>query len=173
MTGQLSSGFVAAGWLRGPLRLLRRGNLQLDDLSAAKQFCPDPAADPITMPFLLTGDPGRERRFDIEIAVHLPADAKLLLEIDQAAVGVLPTVWQERITSKGKNKAILEIPRLRSNAFCDVRIAAAAAHKCQFILKPSKGLATGIHTIAVRQFEQGMQVGGVKWALCPKRKVKR
>jgi hypothetical protein len=134
---------------------------------------PDPAADPVAMPFLLTGDPGRERQFDIEIAVHLPADAKLLLEIDQAAVRVLPTVWQERISIKDKRKAVLEVPRLRSNAFCGVRIAAAAAHKCRFMLKPSKGLAAGLHTIAVRQFEQGMQVGGVTWALRPKRKEKR
>ncbi len=134
---------------------------------------PDPAADPVAMPFLLTGDPGRERRFDIEIAVHLPADAKLLLEIDQAAFGVLPRVWRERFTSKGKKKAVLEVPRLRSNAFCDVRITAAAAHKCRFIFKPSKGLAAGLHTIAVRQFEQGIQVGGVTWALRPKRKEKR
>ena len=125
------------------------------------------------MPFLLTGDPGRERRFDIEIAVQLPADAKLLLEIDQAAVGVLPTIWQERITSKGRDTAVLEVPRLRSNAFCDVRLTAAAVHKCRFILKPSKGLATGLHTIAVRQFEQGIQVGGVTWALRPKRKTGR
>lgn len=134
---------------------------------------PDPEADPIALPFLLTGDPWRERRFDIEMAVHLPADARLLLEIDQAAIGVLPANWQERIVSKSKNKVVLEVPRLRSNALCGVRLTAAAAHKCRFILKPTKGLAAGTHTISVRQYEQGMQVGGVTWALRPKRKEKR
>jgi hypothetical protein len=130
---------------------------------------PDPTADPIAMPFLLTGDPGRERRFDIEIAVHLPSDAKLLLEINQGMVGVLPAAWQERITLIDRNKAILEVPRLRSNPFCNVRLATAAAHKCRFILNPSRGLAAGLHTIAVRQFDQGTQVGGITWALRPKR----
>jgi hypothetical protein len=133
---------------------------------------PDPAADPIAMPFLLTGDPGGARRFDIEIAVHLPADAQLLLEIDQAALGALPMAWRERIRMN-KDRAVLEVPRLRSNAFCGVRLTAAAAHKCRFILQPSKGLAGGLHTIAVRQYEQGIQVGGVTWALRPKSKRKR
>lgn len=134
---------------------------------------PDPAADPIALPFLLTGDPGRERRFDIEIAVHLPVDAKLILEMDQGAVGVLPKAWQERVIKKGKNKAALEVPRLRSNAFCGIRLSMAAAHHCRFILKPSKGLAGGLHTISVQQFEQGVQVGGITWALRPARKGKR
>ena len=67
---------------------------------------------------------------------------------------------------------MLEVPRLRSNAFCDVRLTAAVAHKCRFILKPSKGLAAGLHTIAIRQFEQGIQVGGITWALRPKRNEK-
>lgn len=133
---------------------------------------PDPSADPIVMPFLLTGDPGRARRFDIEIAVHLPSDAKLLLEIDPAAVGGFPAAWRERIIRED-GKAVLEVPRLRGNALCGVQIAGAAAYKCRFVLKPSKGLAAGMHTIAVRQFEQGIQVGGITWALRPKRKAKR
>lgn len=131
---------------------------------------PDPKADPIAMPFLLTGDPARERRFDIEIAVHLPADARLLLEVEPAAVGVLPAGWQERIVSRGKDKAVLEIPRLRSNAFCGVRLPAAAALRCRFVLQPSKGLSAGQHTITVRQFEKGFQLGGITWALRPQSK---
>lgn len=130
---------------------------------------PDPAADPIAMPFLLTGDPARERRFDIEIAVHLPADARLRLEMDRAAAAVLPRIWQEAVKMEGKH-AVLEVPRLRSNGLCGIRLPAAAALKCRFVLKPSKGLAAGRHTIAIRQFDEGLQVGGITWALRPKRK---
>jgi hypothetical protein len=72
---------------------------------------PDPAADPIAMPFMLAGDPGGRRRFDIEIAVHLPADAKLQLEMHPAAAAALPAVWRERITHR-KHAAILDVPRL-------------------------------------------------------------
>jgi hypothetical protein len=134
---------------------------------------PDPEADPMVMPFLLTGDPGQARKFDIEIAVHLPADARLYLEIERRAAGLLPVLWQEKLGNMDRNKAVLEIPRLRSNAFCNMRLPLAAALRCRFVLQPSKGLAAGLHTIAVRQFEQGIQVGGITWALRTNRKGMR
>ena len=126
---------------------------------------PDPTADPIAMAFMLTGDPGGRRRFDIEIAVHLPADAKLQLEMHPAAAAALPAVWRERITHR-KNAAILDVPRLRSNALCGV-VLPPEALKCRFLLKPSKGLGAGSHTIAIRQYEDGLQVGGITWMLRP------
>ncbi len=132
---------------------------------------PDPAADPVAMPFLLAGDPGGRRRFDIEIAVHLPADAKLHLELHPAAAAALPAEWRERLAHK-KDVAILEVPRLRSNALCGALLAPEAL-KCRFVLKPSKGLAAGNHTIAIRQFENGVQVGGITWMLRPAKKKGR
>jgi serine protease len=129
---------------------------------------PDPAADPVAMPFLLTGDPGGRRRFDIEIAVHLPEDAKLQLELHPAAAAALPAMWRERLTFR-KDRAILEVPRLRSNALCGALLPPEAL-QCRFILKPSKRLAAGNHTIAIRQFEAGVQVGGVTWMLRPAKK---
>jgi hypothetical protein len=103
----------------------------------------------------------------------LPADARLYLEIERRAAGLLPVLWQEKLGNMDRNKAVLEIPRLRSNAFCNMHLPLAAALRCRFILQPSKGLAAGLHTIAVRQFEQGIQVGGITWALRANRKGMR
>lgn len=130
---------------------------------------PDPAADPIAMPFLLTGDPAGPRRFDIEIAVHLPADARLYLEMHPSAAAVMPAVWRERI-KHNKERAILEVPRLRSNPLCGVRLPGAANLPCRFVLQQSKGLKAGNHTIAIRQFEKNVQVGAITWMLRPKPK---
>jgi serine protease len=42
-----------------------------------------------------------------------------------------------------------------------------AAHECRFLVEPEEGLAAGVHTIAMRQFAEGIQVGGITWALQP------
>ena len=131
---------------------------------------PDPSADPIALPFLLAGAPGEARRFDIEIAVHLPADARLLLELPAAAAGALPSQWREIVRRTDNEHLVLEVPRLRSNAFCGVRLHAGAAHECRFVVAPSKGMAAGLHTVEIRQFDEDLQVGGVAWALRPARR---
>jgi len=83
----------------------------------------------------------------------------------------LPAEWRERLAHK-KDVAILEVPRLRSNALCGA-VLPPEALKCRFVLKPSKGLAAGNHTIAIRQFENGVQVGGITWMLRPAKKKGR
>ena len=132
---------------------------------------PDPQADPVILPFLLTGAPGEARRFDLEIAVHLPDDAQVLLQLPAAAAAGLPAQWRERLRRDGDELLLLDIPRLRSNAFCGVRMHADAAHECRFIVRPSRGMAAGKHTIEVRQFAADLQVGGVGWVLRPKREL--
>jgi len=134
---------------------------------------PDPAADPVALPFLLTGAPDEARRFDLEIVVYLPDDARLLLELPPAAVGGLPAQWRELVRPGEKEQLLLEVPRLRSNAFCGVRLHAAAAHACRFVLLSGKGLAAGLHTVAIRQYYEGQPVGGVTWALRPARRRRR
>jgi serine protease len=128
----------------------------------------DPSADPIALPFLLAGAPGEARRFDLQIAAHLPDDAGLALELPAAAAAALPDHWRERLSITGRGLAVLELPRLRGNAFCGVALHAGAAHGCRFVLRPSKGMANGLHTIEIRQFDGPLQVGGVTWALRPK-----
>ncbi len=129
---------------------------------------PDPSADPVALPFVLAGAPGEARRFDLEIAVHLPEDARLFLELPAEARSGLPATWLERAERTRKGGLSVEVPRLRSNPLCGVRLHADAAHECRFVLHPSKGLALGTHTIAIRQFDDDLQVGGVTWALRPK-----
>ena len=130
---------------------------------------PDPAADPVALPFVLAGAPGQARRFDFELAVNLPEDARLFLRLPAAAAGALPSMWRELLAppGNGQDLFLLEVPRIRSNALCGVGLHADAAHECTFILQPSKRLADGLHTIAIRQFDEGVQVGGITWALRP------
>jgi hypothetical protein len=130
---------------------------------------PDPSADPVALPFVLAGAPSEARRFDIEVAVHLPKDARLLLELPAAAAAALPPHWREQAHPRGERYLALDVPRLRSNPMCGVRLHAGAAHRCRFVLQPSKGLAAGLHTVEIRQFDEGLQVGGITWALRPKR----
>jgi hypothetical protein len=59
-----------------------------------------------------------------------------------------------------KEHLVLKVPRLRSNAFCGVRLHPGAAHECRFVLQPSKGMVAGLHTVEIRQFDDGLQVGG-------------
>ncbi len=129
---------------------------------------PDPSADPVALPFVLAGAPGEARRFDLEIAVHLPEDARLFLELPAEARSGLPATWLERAERTRNGGLSVEVPRLRSNPLCGVRLHADAAHECRFVLHPSKGLALGTHTIAIRQFDDDLQVGGVTWALRPR-----
>lgn len=77
-------------------------------------------------------------------------------------------MWRERLTFR-KDRAILEVPRLRSNALCGALLPPEAL-PCRFFLRPSKRLAAGNHTIAIRQFEAGVQLGGVTWMLRPVKK---
>lgn len=140
-------------------------NVAWRNFNVVDDIPPDPAADPIALPFLLAGAPGEARRFDLQIAVHLPDDARLALELPAAAVAALPGRWRERLSMTKRGVAVLELPRLRGNAFCGVPLHAGAAHKCRFVLRPSKGMANGLHTIEIRQFDGELQVGGVTWAL--------
>jgi len=128
---------------------------------------PDPSADPIALPFLLAGAPAEDRRFDFEIEVHVPEDVRLFLEMPAAAVQALPGRWRELVEAGEKGRALLPVPRLRLNEFCGVSLFAGAAHECRFVVQPSKSLAAGLHTIAIRQYDGPIQVGGVTWALRP------
>jgi serine protease len=130
---------------------------------------PDPNADPVALPFVLAGAPGQARRFDFELAVNLPEDARLVLRLPAAAARALPSMWRELLVPTRKERGMfqLEVPRIRSNAVCGVRLHGDAAHECRFILQPSKQLADGLHTIAIRQFDDGLQVGAITWALRP------
>ncbi len=130
---------------------------------------PDPASDPVELPFLLAGAPADDRRFDLEIAVHLPKDGRLLLELPAAAAAALPGQWRDLVRAGRNGGYVLEVPRLRSNALCQVRLHAGAAHQCRFVLQPSKGLAAGLHIVEIRQFDGDTQVGGITWALRPRR----
>jgi hypothetical protein len=129
----------------------------------------DPQSESVELPFLLAGAPGQDRLFDFEIAVHLPADARLFLSLPPAAVAGLPAHWRERVRPGGNEDMVLAIPRLRRNAICGVRLHADALHKCRFVVRPSKGMAAGLSTVEIRQFDGDLQVGGVKWGLRPKR----
>ncbi|MEA2181733.1 MAG: hypothetical protein QOF69_918 [Solirubrobacteraceae bacterium] len=131
--------------------------------------CRDVPPEDDVPPDLLAGAPGQDRLFDFEIAVHLPADARLFLSLPPAAVAGLPAHWRERVRPGGNEDMVLEVPRLRRNAICGVRLHADALHKCRFVVRPSKGMAAGLSTVEIRQFDGDLQVGGVKWGLRPKR----
>ena len=133
---------------------------------------PDPAADPVVMPFIMAGAPAEARPFDFEIEVHLPDDARLFLEMPAGAAQAFPRQWQELIEWTKDGDALLEVPRLRANQFCGLALHAGAAHECRFIVEPTKSLAHGLHTIAIRQFDGPIQVGGVTWALRSAKRIR-
>ena len=58
---------------------------------------PDPAADPVALPFILAGAPGQALRFDFEIEVHVPRDVRVFLEMPAPAAQALPGKWREML----------------------------------------------------------------------------
>ena len=145
--------------------IANNNNVAWRNFNVVDDIPPDPSADPITLGFLLAGAPHEARRFDLPIAVHLPEDAGLALERAAAAAAALPGEWRERLVEGRRGRVQLELPRLRANAFCAIALHAGVAHRCRFVLRPSKGMANGLHTIEIRQFDGDLQVGGVTWAL--------
>jgi len=87
---------------------------------------------------------------------------------EAAAAAALPGQWRELVRRGDKEHLVLKVPRLRSNAFCGVRLHPGAAHECRFVLQPSKGMVactlsrSGNSTTDCRS-------AGVTWALRPKR----
>jgi hypothetical protein len=132
------------------------------------EVLPDPDSDPVELPFLLAGAPGVGRRFDLQIAVHLPADARLLLKVPTGAAAALPPRWRDLLRTGRHDDDTVELPRLRSNALCGVRLPADTAHWCRFVVRPSRSLAAGVHTVGIRQFDGDLQWAAVTWALRPR-----
>ena len=52
------------------------------------------------LPFLLAGAPADDRRFDLEIAVHLPKDGRMLLELPTTAAAALPGQWRDLVKAQ-------------------------------------------------------------------------
>jgi hypothetical protein len=125
---------------------------------------PDPKADPAILDFLVVGSPDAARIFDLEIQQQLPEGVKLELQIPKALFAALP----KRAFAEGvfaADRARLRVPFIRSIPLCDVRLGPGARHRCQFVVRGAKGLARGIHRIAIRQIFDGVEVGRITWGL--------
>jgi hypothetical protein len=131
------------------------------------EVLPDPGSDPGELPFLLAGAPGVGRRFDLQIAVHLPADARLLLEVPAGAAAVLPPRWRDLLRPGRHDDYVVELPSLRSNALCGAGCRGRRALvpvRCPALPGPGReGPRRGNS-----QFDGDLQVGGVTWALRPR-----
>jgi hypothetical protein len=126
-----------------------------------------PPPPPSVLPFLLTGDPDQARRFDLRIATRLPADARLHLELPPAAAGVLPPDWRHRAgDARTDGRHRLPLPRTGAT-IQEIRLPAGVRHSVRLLLEPSADLDAGLHTVTLRQFSDGRQIGSVTWVLRP------
>lgn len=122
---------------------------------------------PVPMPFLLSGDPGQARRFDLRIETRLPVGTRLSLDLPPAATVALPAEWRDRPTrARRSGRTSIEVPR-HGATLAGVRLPAGVMHRCRLLLEPSAGLAAGLHSVSVRQFFDGSPIGGITWTLRP------
>jgi serine protease len=135
------------------------------------EVLPDPSADPAVMDFLIVGAPDRAREFHFELLQQLPEGAKVWLEVPLAMMAVLPRDAFGRISIDRKaGRARLAVPFVRSLPLCDVRLGADARHRCRLVVQGGKGLARGLHRVALRQIYQDVEVGRVTLGLRVKTK---
>jgi serine protease len=127
---------------------------------------PDPNADPVAEEFLLVGAPDRFRRFDLELVQRLPEGVRVWIEGPAALLGVLPhEPWASVERLKKSDRVRLALPFVHQLPLCGVRLGPGARHRCHLVVRGAKGLARGLHRIALRQLHEGLEVGRITWGL--------
>ncbi len=127
---------------------------------------PDPSADPAALPFQVAGAPDRARRFDLEIQQRLPEGVRVWWEVPLELFALLPRDRFVEVKVDRKRKlAKLLLPRLRSVPLCSIRLGRSARLRCRFLVRGSKGLKNGWHSISIRQISEREEVGRVTWAI--------
>jgi serine protease len=117
--------------------------------------------------FLVAGADDEARQFDLEITQDLPSDVQLDWRVPLALLYELPSDLRAsaKLTTKYGTIALPRTPTIRLR---DVLLRAGARHASRFVVNPGPGLAAGMHRIAIRQVWEGVEVGGITWALRPK-----
>ncbi len=127
---------------------------------------PDPSADPAVLDFLIAGSPDAARLFDLEIQQHLPEGVKVELEVPKALLAVFPKIgFVSGKLDKSSARARLALPFVQSIPLCNLRLGASARHRCRLLVRGARGLARGLHRLAIRQVFEGVEVGRVTWGL--------
>ncbi len=130
---------------------------------------PDTPSSPAVYPFKIANAPDKRRQFDIQIFQQLPSDVELWIEIPTKMQGLLKGIeFLEMKVDKNRNHVQLKLPKLRCFQFNSVMLPAKARLSCKFILKGSKSLKKGTHYFGIHQLYNGVEVGGITWALKPK-----
>ena len=127
---------------------------------------PDPAADPTAVDVLVRGAPDEAREFDLEILQQLPEDVGVAWLVAPALFAALPAPLR-RGARYENGKYRIQLPALRSLRLCAILLPKGAAFPCTFVVRPGKGLARGVHRLAIRQIWKGFEVGRVTWAIRP------
>ncbi|MDX1395168.1 MAG: S8 family peptidase [Gemmatimonadota bacterium] len=139
---------------------------------------PDPAADPVELPFLIAGAPDDSRRFDLEIIQRLPQGAQLYLELDLAVAGQIRDRerWGFEV-DRERRVARLKVPSLPRVPLCGINLSKAARHRAAFHVPGAKQgrkkVDFGGNAVAIRQVYDRQEVGRVTWQFArPHKKTK-
>lgn len=131
---------------------------------------PDPAGDPASLPFLVTGAPDRARVFDLEIIQRLPRGADVWMEMPlNLAHKLTGRLWKMEVDRK-RQTARLRLPSQPVLDLYRIKLPISARFKCRFLVKGAKGMEKGGHSIAIRQLYDCEEVGRVTWQFHVRRK---
>lgn len=123
--------------------------------------------------FLVTGTLDEARVFGLEIVQALPEGVRVAWEMP---IELFTAIGRERFASaridSRRHVATVRLPAVPRLPLGHVRLPRAARYPCRLLVRAAEGLGEGWHTVAIRQFFEGLEVGRVTWAVRAERRLR-
>ncbi len=127
---------------------------------------PAPDADPkgyAAMPFLMVGAPDKARPFDFAFEARLPEGARLIFEMPLDFYALAQQYFTKVDIDEKQGVARAFINPFSQTFLKSIRLKAKYRGKCRFLVNIPKAYHEKRYAIRLRQFSQGLQVGGITW----------
>jgi hypothetical protein len=137
---------------------------------------PAPNAEPkgfVAMPFLVPGAFDEARDFALEYMAHLPAGAKVLLEMPVNFLQIFDSPLKIEEIDRRKNRAIAALPPGGRIRIGRGKVPAKARFRMRLLVHIPEENRKTAYRLAIRQLYRGKEeVGRVSWVLEPGRRKK-
>ncbi len=113
--------------------------------------------------FAIPGAPDAERLFEFEVIQHLPAGARVALELPETlAIRLVPDGWR-MLHDMERRVARVAVPTAPRFRLPPVTLAGAARYPASLVLEMDKGVRLYGHSVIIRQLYEGIEVGRIAW----------
>ena len=137
---------------------------------------PDPNADPrgyVALPFLVPGAPDRARRFEIELALRLPAGAEVLLDVPLRFLREMKADLAIAKLDEQRGRAWAKLPPTGKVAFGPGLLQVKARHNLRLLVRLPEAARKQTWRAYARQLYEREEVGRITWQLMPGVRAKR